>query len=165
MTNQHTDEMREERRLKKPAFNGCVREGRGEYCQPCVAMATNYEYTGETDRRKKPHKYAPFTPDVNFEEWYSNNCTVDLDLTSAKLGWAGATTRYQDALREVQEMLLALKAQELGDYIYDVRNRAAESCDGFEGLSWEHPDVVSFSNAIDGIDKSLANINKLLGDK
>lgn len=136
MTN--LDEMREERRLKKPAFNGCVREGRGEYCQPCVAMATNYEYTGETDRRKKPHKYAPFTPDVNFEEWYSNNCTVDLDLTSAKLGWAGATTRYQDALREAREALLDI---------------------AFGNTT------ITEADCADVAKKALNTINKLLGDK
>jgi hypothetical protein len=136
MANQHTDEMREERRLKKPAFNGCVREGRGEYCQPCVAMATNYEYTGETDRRKKPHKYAPFTPDVNFEEWYNNNCTVDLDLTSAKLGWAGATTRYQNALREIRMQIQRIH---------------------------EYDPTPNYQGATAG--QALAAVNKLLGEK
>lgn len=102
--NQHSDAAREERRLKRPAFNGCVREGRGEYCWLCVAMATNYTYTGETDRRKKPHKYAPFTPDANFEDWYNNNCTVDLDLTSAKLGWAGARDHYQAAIAHERQL-------------------------------------------------------------
>lgn len=56
--NLQMDEMRGERRHTKPEFNGCIRYKRGEYCQPCVAMASNYTYTGENDRRAFFHQYA-----------------------------------------------------------------------------------------------------------
>ena len=47
----------EERRRTKPEFNGCIRYKRGEYCQPCVAMASNYTYVGIIDRRAVFHQY------------------------------------------------------------------------------------------------------------
>ena len=46
-----------ERRRTKPEFNGCIRYKRGEYCQPCVAMASNYTYVGIIDRRAVFHQY------------------------------------------------------------------------------------------------------------
>lgn len=91
-----------ERRIKNVAYNGCLKDERGEYCEQCVGMATNGQHYGP-DRKKTPHKYAPYTPDARFENWYNNNCTVDLDLTSAKLGWKGAmeaTPQPQPVTRE-----------------------------------------------------------------
>lgn len=56
------------------------------------------------------------------------------------------------------ELLAALKvllAESLGDWIYDVRSRASESGDGFEGNSWDHPRVKAFSDAVGVIEAAV----------
>lgn len=94
-----------ERRIKVAGFNGCKKAKEGFYCQPCVAQATNYTYSGEQDRRKSQHIYKRHLPDVNFEYWYNKNCTVDLDLTSAKIGWQASRSALMPALVEARDAL------------------------------------------------------------
>lgn len=56
------------------------------------------------------------------------------------------------------ELLAALKVlleESLGDWVYDVRARAATSNDGFEGNSWEHPRVKTFSGAVTTIHNAV----------
>lgn len=94
-----------DRRIKVAGFNGCRKAKEGLYCQSCVAQATNYTYSGEQDRRKSQHIYKRHLPDVNFEYWYSKNCTVDLDLTSAKLGWQASREALMSSLVEARDAL------------------------------------------------------------
>jgi len=89
-------------------------------------------------------------------------------LKYAKLQACGTPSpapNAEDVVTKLRDALLALKAQELGDYVYDVRSRASESGNGFEGNSWEHPDVLAFSAAIDGIESGIALADKYLGGK
>lgn len=56
------------------------------------------------------------------------------------------------------ELLAALKVllkENLGDWIYDVRARAVEDGDGFEGNSWDHPRVTVFSEAVTTISNAV----------
>lgn len=56
------------------------------------------------------------------------------------------------------ELLKALKvllAENLGDMVYDIRSRAVESGEPFEGNSWDHPRVTAFSAAVTTIDKAV----------
>lgn len=46
-----------------------------------------------------------------------------------------------------------LTVYHIGDYVYDVRERACETGEKFEGNSWDHPKVVRFAEII-GILKS-----------
>lgn len=105
----------EERRIQPAGFNGCLRKVRGEYCQPCVAQATGYTYTGDKDRRLKPYYYSPHRPDTNFENWYNNNCTVDLDMTSAKLAWVGHKKHIRAKLQSEAMVERVSKAIANGD--------------------------------------------------
>lgn len=93
--NQQTDEMREERRNTKPAFNGCVRYKRREYCQPCVAMASNYTYAGEDDRREVFHQYS--------------------DEASQLASYEAALREAKEALKMMQGYMLPLGSAKLRD--------------------------------------------------
>lgn len=56
------------------------------------------------------------------------------------------------------ELLAALKvllSESLGDWIYDVRSRASESGDGFDGNSWDHPRVTAFSDAVTTVERAV----------
>lgn len=56
------------------------------------------------------------------------------------------------------ELLAALRVllrENLGDWVYDVRSRAAESGDGYAGNSWDHPRVTEFSEAVQTIAKHV----------
>lgn len=113
----------QERRVVQAGFNGCLKKARGEYCQPCVAKATGYTYTGEKDRRLKPCSYHPHTPDINFEDWYNNNCTVNLDMSSAILGWKGHKKHILAKLQSeevVEKVAIQLsKLQNSDDVVWD----------------------------------------------
>lgn len=58
------------------------------------------------------------------------------------------------------ELLEAMKTIDrlnpLGDAIYQVRSRAAESGDGFEGNTWEHPDVIAYGKAVETVKAAIA---------
>lgn len=56
---------------------------------------------------------------------------------------------------ELRVALKVLMAENIGDSIYEVRERAALSHDGFEGNSWDHPRVKAFSDAISTIEQAL----------
>lgn len=45
-----------ERRIKNAAYNGCLKDKRGEYCEQCVGMATDGKHYAP-DRRANPHNY------------------------------------------------------------------------------------------------------------
>lgn len=61
----------------------------------------------------------------------------------------------------VKEALdIVLHTECLGDYVYQVRDQARESEDGFEGNSWDHPRVIAFNEAVDVLEnyyKTLDN--------
>ena len=40
-----------------------------------------------------------------------------------------------------------------GDYVYNVRDRAAGMGDGFTGNTWEHPRVIAYGEAIETLRK------------
>lgn len=42
----------------------------------------------------------------------------------------------------------------LGDYVYDVRSRAVESGEPFEGNSWDHPKVLKFAEAVKALQRA-----------
>lgn len=101
-------ETREERRHTKPEFNGCVRYKRGEYCQPCVAMASNYTYTGENDRRAFFHQYAE-----NISE----------------------SARYEAALREAREALKQIEHNlACEQYVREYAGKALATIDKLLGV-------------------------------
>lgn len=62
-----------------------------------------------------------------------------------------------------EDLLAALRtlvAENLGDWIYDVRESAAGSGDGFEGSSWDHPRVKAFSDAVALIERIVKEYAK-----
>lgn len=54
-----------------------------------------------------------------------------------------------DAIKEVDRL------HNLGDAIYDVRSRIAESGEKYTGSSWDHPDVEAYSAAVTVIRKAI----------
>jgi hypothetical protein len=43
----------------------------------------------------------------------------------------------------------------LGDFVYDIRSRASESGERYEGRSWDHPDVKRFSEVVTILEKAI----------
>ena len=146
-------EFEKDRRIKVAGFNGCKKAKDGLYCQSCVAQATNYTYSGEQDRRKSQHIYKRHLPDVNFEYWYTKNCTVDLDLTSAKIGWQASRSALMPALVEAREAL---------EHVTGLNGEINPS-------NYNHDDVchlnAQFVEALLTADKALSRINAILGEK
>ena len=57
---------------------------------------------------------------------------------------------------KVKEALhVILKEEHLGDWIYDVRDRARESDLAYKDNSWKHPRVTRFSEAVAVLEKYL----------
>ena len=47
----------------------------------------------------------------------------------------------------LREALAVLEAENVGDFIYDIRDRAAEGDQDYSGERWEHPRVLAWAEA------------------
>lgn len=60
----------------------------------------------------------------------------------------------EEAVKLLRETLQRLVPLNLGDHVYGVRDSVDLS--KWEGSSWDHPKVIEFGAAIDGIENALA---------
>ena len=58
----------------------------------------------------------------------------------------GVVSAAGDDVRAIREAAKTLDRLHVGDYVYNVRTRAAEDA-AFIGNTWDHPDVKAWSDA------------------
>ena len=79
-------------------------------------------------------------------------------LPTRLMAAADANPEIAGLLREAAEVITAIcvvnKHHNLGDAIYDVRARIYDDDPDYKGDSWEHPNVVEYSHAIEVVEKA-----------
>jgi hypothetical protein len=62
---------------------------------------------------------------------------------------------YDELQSKYNELRKAIKKihgiHNLGDAIYDVRERVNDANDGHKGSTWDHPDVVAYNKAVETV--------------
>lgn len=56
----------------------------------------------------------------------------------------------------IEALRIVNKLNNLGDCVYQVRERVIELNDGFTGSSWGHPNVIAYGKAVEVINKAIA---------
>lgn len=54
-----------------------------------------------------------------------------------------------------EAITVLVKDEHLGDFVYNVRDNANGSGDGYKGNSWDHPRVKKFSEAVTALENYL----------
>ena len=87
------------------------------------------------------------------EKRIAKDCEYKVEFCSLQCYQAQQETTMNEELRKAIDDLL--NKFHLEDYVYNIREQASGSEDGFEGNSWDHPDVLRFSEIVTTLKKAI----------
>jgi len=87
--------------------------------------------------------------DADAAERTAADITAVIAVADAACACGGEHVCERDVAAARAAIRVLLEEHHLADFVYNVRQRAAEGGQSFQGNSWEHPKVRSFAGAVE----------------